>query len=131
MKVLYLAVCLVGLASCDNSQHHVTSHYYVGWVNLPEDMSLNPQDGHGVPIVYSTVVGVGHDDDFILVKRLPKFPDTAHAQYYVVKIQPSGFDYHDPPTTGDGVFGPFGLAEFDSARSALHVSGDIEFTWKY
>ena len=94
-------------------------------------MSLYAQDGHGVPIIYPTVVAVGYDDKFILVKQLPKFPDTSRVQYYVVQIQPAEFDYHDPPTIEDGIFGPFGLAKFDSARSSLHVSRDIELMWKY
>ena len=91
-------------------------------VDEMQQMSLDKLDSHGngTGIVTQTVFGAGWTNDWIIVEQHPgqfgRPLDKNKTNFYIFRVS-------------DGVLkGPFTKEEFEKARSALGVPGELAFT---
>ena len=111
-----LFICSWGLSGClfDSGVEWKDEKYQVGWIDAG-DNTLYCTIGNGGPEkIKPTIIGVGSNDLFVVVKRRPEGGLT---QFYYIKKGPD----RSYPCDADSTHGPYGAAQFNVLREELNL----------
>ncbi len=130
--ILY-AILAVAITSCGQAviDDKVVGRYKVVAPDVTEQASLvyDCDNGIGEEIVSSTVLAVGHDDQYIIVQQYPfdtSGVDSSKLLYFIVPQLPAGADDKNMPAA----IGPMSRAQFEAKRRLLGIE-TIEFSKGY
>jgi hypothetical protein len=138
IKAIFLSLTLFQ-TSCfglfDSGSDRITGKYIVLWIDLQENQGISEEvelnSSSSIGLVPEYVFAVGHDNDFIIAKQHPTSGfengfeiDTTITNYYVIDMNRKILK------TGEKVFGPLSLAQFDSIRPELKIQ-NIKFDKNY
>jgi len=127
------------LTSCfglfDSGSDRITGKYIVLWIDMQENQGISEQielnSSSSTGLVPEYVFAVGHNNDYIIAKQHPTSGfkngfviDTTITNYFVIDMNRKMLK------TGDKVFGPFTISQFDSIRTKLKIE-NIKFDMIY
>ena len=128
--MLFIGLVLI-IQSCGwlekREQIEIIGDYAVGWNDLESNRcirkSTNGCSGCYSILVEGYVYGVGHNENFIIVKQHPN-PDTSVTNYYVIDVAKNS------KQTSQGINGPLSKSRFEELLRELkisHLAFDLNF----
>lgn len=118
------------LSACSGTgEKHIAGKFYLSNIDTSNDWSLYEKIGPDsyIGVVNATVLAVGHDDNYIIVKQHPhlgynKFYASG-VRYYIVPLKYWVHDWHEYNS-----YGPLKEDEFRAKRKELKIPDSLDFS---
>jgi hypothetical protein len=124
---IFLLAIIVLVASCQNSNNHITDRYYITTFEGETSLTFQLDNGVYIDVVKPSVIEIAHDEHFIIVKQHPQSfshpPNERTTNYFIVPLKSTISKFIDL-----NVFGPLTEKEFKIERRSLKVSESLTLT---